>query len=674
MVVTEIDPMISLIEVKLEMNYTDEQKALIRRFGDGPTFCFADPGTGKTSTAIGGLLIAELYKQIPGSNIYALSFTNKATGELAVRHDKACRKLGISRTPTFRTLHGLCLDLLLKHYKKLGMYHFDTKKPITIGEYYKLVESACDEWNMPINPKKIRSVVQACQSLNSALIFDQDNVMSKIKYKETGLEYDDFEKIRGLIFNYSLNTERISVSEILLYALLLLTWFPEVSAECKQNIKLMLVDEAQDLSLLHLRVISLLTDNPVFIGDMKQQIYAFNGACQEIIAAFFKQYPDAEKFKLTKSFRCKQAIADYATKIISYNNVGGEDFQGCSEGGIVDVAMSGDNAIDGVRLEDIIENIYQDYVDNGKRFSKEIMFLFRNNVSAIPIAELLFKKHVPVRVHNYKPAYELPLIKEIIEILKLAENPCNYSNVMALRYLIPEFREYNVLTKNPFYVIGTKTGTSIFEINYEFRDVTTGSKAMMLLLKLSEMIGSGASMKDLINTMWTHYNVTWVEPNTWRLDQEPMYYLRSIAPLVEKTFSQFVKDEVDKSKDIETFIRHNVGVRCYTMHASKGLEADIVYICDANEGMIPNTKELQKMVDAHSEMDAARSIREERALCYVACTRAKEELHILYTGQPASILLGANPYSEYDKIYKYYSASGDDILAFNQFAKKYVEL
>lgn len=670
--VYDLDSTLMLLEARIGIEHTDEQKNLVKYFGEGPAFCFADPGTGKTATAISGLLMAELCKQIPGDNIYALSFTRKATGELAVRHSKACDRLGIAKTPHFSTLHSLCMDILSKHYRKLGMFSFDTKHPITMEESYRLIEGCCQDWGMPINPRKIRNVVNACRSLNSALVFDPDNVMSKLKFKETGLEYEDFEKIRGNLFSYSLNTERVSIGDVLLYTLLLLTWFPEVSEEFKSQCKLMLVDEAQDLSLLHLRVISKLTDNPVFIGDMKQQIYAFNGACQEIIAAFFNHYPKAETYRLSKSFRCKQEIAEYATKIILYNGVGGEDFTGCSEGGVVSVRpMVGE---DGVHLEEVVNDIYEDYISNNKNFTRDVMFLFRNNVSAVPLAELLYKKNVPVRVHKYKPAYELPVVKEIIEILQLAENPRNYQGLMALRYLIPEFREYNVLTKNPYYIICTKTGMDIFEVNYEFRDVTTGSKAMLLLLQLHDMIANGATMRELINTLWIHYNTTWVEPNAWKLEAEPMFYVRQLDYLSGKTFSQFIKDEVEKNKLINDNVSRNLGVRCYTMHASKGLEADVVYIIDANEGMIPNVKELNKMTDQHCEMDAARQIREERALCYVACTRAKEELHILYSTEPASILMGENHYSEYDKIYKNYSVSGDDIAAYNSFAKKYVQI
>lgn len=81
------------------------------------------------------------------------------------------------------------------------------------------------------------------------------------------------------------------------------------------------------------------------------------------------------------------------------------------------------------------------------------------------------------------------------------------------------------------------------------------------------------------------------------------------------------------------------------------------------------------MVKRKSEMDAARSIREERSLCYVACTRAKEELNIVYGGDhPSSIIMGQNPFEEFDDIYRYYSVQGDDIAAFNKFTQEYIKV
>lgn len=667
---------ITTMGAHLDVDYTEEQRNLIEKFGTGPVFCFADPGTGKTFTAVGGLIFAELFKGIPGENIYAMSFTNMATGELSARHTRACRKLGISPTVHFSTLHSLCRGILADNYMKLGMSSFQKVAKMTMAQSYALIEGTCAEWGWTIDPKTIRAIIRAVESLNSALVFDEDNVKSKMAFKECHVDFSVFNRIRGLLFSYSLMTESINVSDIMLYTLMLMEKFPEVSTQFKAKCRLMLIDEAQDLSLLHLRIISMLTDNPIFIGDMKQQIYAFNGACQEIVAAFFKAFPTAETTKLTRSFRCKNEIAEYATKIIIPNKIGGEDFTGNGEGGVV--AVHPTNTFDDTSdysLPVLCQRLHDSYVNNGRKFEKDYLFLFRNNASAVPVVEELYKQGLPFRVNKYNPAYAVPVIKEMCEILQLCESPKAVDNVMAMRYLIPEFRGYHDIKQHPYYRICLKTAQDIFSVNYQFKQPGEASDAMNVMLQLHDMMLDGATVAELFNRMWPLYSELWAIPNAWKLEADIDFYIKSVYSLTKnKTFSQFVQDEIKKQEIIKESLAREIGVRCYTMHASKGLEADIVYILDADEGLIPNEKKLERMVKAKCDMDAARVIREERSLSYVACTRAREELHIVYNSKPAPILLGENPYTSYDSTYQYYSVVGDDIKEFQRFVEEFVQI
>ena len=660
---------ITAMEARLGTNYTDEQKKLISAFGDGPAFCFADPGTGKTYSAIGGLLMAELLKGIPGNQIYALSFTTLATGELAVRHEKACQKLGVSRQVNFKTLHALCRQILKDNHKLLGMTSFDSTEALSIGDAYKLVESSCEELGIAVTPAQIRGCIKASNALNAALVFDEDVVKTKMAFKQANVDYEIFDKIRGLLFSYSLLTETISVSDLLLYTLMLLTRHPEVSDKFKAQCKLMLVDEAQDLSLLQLRIISMLTDNPIFIGDMKQQIYAFNGACQEVVEAFYKLFPTATSLELTQSFRCKNNIADYATKIILPNKIGGENYKGVGPGGTVDVVCGLYEM--GLDIQGLCEELHNVYIANLNKFPKEYLFLARNNISIIPVVEELYKQGLPFRVNKYKPAYDVPVIKELCELLQLCQSPKVYTNILALRYLIPEFQGYYNLKEHPYWRICQHSGCSIFDVNYEFRDIGLGSTAMSTLLEVAEMINNGAHVTELFNKLWPQFEECYLRNNAWKLENKPEYYINSVNALCHKTYAKFITDETQKINIIKESERMSRGIRCYTMHGSKGLEADIVYIIDADKDVIPNTSQLDKMVKANCMIDAARSIREERSLCYVAITRAREEVKIVYNSEPAPMLLGSNPYPDFDALYEVNKSLGDDIRAFELFTERY---
>lgn len=656
---------ITSMEARLNCEYTEEQRALIEEF-DRPTICFASPGTGKTHTAIAGLINAELYKGIPGENIYALSFTRMATAELSVRHKAACEKLRIQPTVTFKTLHSLCAEILRKNYRYFDLERLDTEKQRPLKDQVKLVEEMVTEWGEKITPQVARAVVLACQSLNSALIFDDDTVKTKMAYKETHCEYELFKKIRRNLFVFPMYTGKIPVDCLMLYALVLMLDHPEVSEQFKSKCKLMLVDEAQDLSLLHLRIISLLTDNPILIGDMKQQIYAFNGACQEIVDQFYRLFPQAETKELTQSFRCKNEIINFANEIIVPNNLDGKVATGTGNGGSVQVLTD-------LSLEELAHAWAEDFKKNNNMFSRDTLILFRNNASATPIAEALFRCQVPFRVNNYIAATELPVVKEMVEILTLCRNPYGLNYVHALGYLIPELRGYGKVQDNPIYKICDKNNCNVFGVNYVFKDPGVGAEAMALLMELSEEITKGTVVFDLMNMLWPMYEEQWLHNRTWMLEYSPAYYLNLVQPVIrDKTFDKFVSDEGAKLAFIKENLERHRGIRCYTMHASKGLEADDVYILDADADLIPNLSKLDKMCKKHCEMDAAREIRNERSLCYVACTRAREHVYIVPRVRVAPMLMGENEFQDFDNLYTSFSIVSDDINAFNAFAREKV--
>lgn len=654
---------VTSMEARLDCIYTDEQRSLIEEF-DRPTICFASPGTGKTHTAIAGLINAELYKQIPGENIYALSFTRMATAELSVRHKNACEKLRIQPKITFKTLHSLCAEILRKNYKYFGLSSLDTEKQRPIKDQVKLVEDMVSEWGEKITPQTARAVVVACQSLNSALIFDDDNVKTKMAYKETHCDYQLFKRIRRNLFALPMYTGKIPVDCIMLYALVLMLDHPNVSEEFKSKCQLMLVDEAQDLSLLHLRIISLLTDNPILIGDMKQQIYAFNGACQEIVDQFYRLFPTAATKELTQSFRCKNEVIEFANEIIVPNKLSGKIATGTGEGGSVQVMSE-------LSLSELATAWAEDFRKNNSLFSRDTLILFRNNASATPIAEELFKRQVPFRVNNFIPATELPVVKEMVELLNLCRNPYGISYVHALGYLIPELRGYGRNQDNPIYKMCEKNNCSIFEVNYIFKDVGTGSEAMALLMEISEEIRKGTPVFDLMNMLWPMYEEQWLHNRTWMLEYKPAYYLNLVQSVIrEKTFDKFVRDESAKASFIKENLDRHRGIRCYTMHASKGLEADDVYILDADADLIPNLGKLDKMVKKHCEMDAAREIRNERSLCYVAVTRARDHVYVVPRAKVAPMLVGENEFADFDNLYESFNIVSDDINAFNTFVRE----
>ena len=657
----DVDSFINELAGRLGIIYTEEQREFIKNFNT-TQFCFASPGTGKTMSSIGGLLTAELIYKIPGNRIYAMSFTNMATGELAARHTKACRKLGIRSTVQFVTLHKMCSKILRENFNLLGMSSISFSDDLPMQSWVNVICKSVD-----IPEMKVPRIVRAIHKLNSSLVFNQIDIEESYAFKECDISYDIFEKIRGLMLVFGIVLQKIPVSDILLCTLLLLSLHPEICETFSNNCDLMLIDEAQDLSLLQLKIISLLAKKVVLIGDMKQQIYAFNGACSEIVENFFKFYPDAKKLQLSKSFRCKNEIADFASTLILPNGIT-DEFTGTGTGGTITKT----NSLD---LSNIVNKIRDDYNAHDRHFSRDILFLFRNNASAVPIAEKLYNANLPFRVNNYKKIYELPVIKDLISICTLAQYPDVPSNVGCLGLLIPEFRQYREAAQSPLYKIMLKTGQNVFDINYQFQDQAEAADAFNMLYTLNQELNKGCMLTDAFNIAFKLYNEKYLRYKAFLLEYTPDYYINLVQGILSnKTLKTLIQHENEKEAYINQCNDLQFGIRCYTMHAAKGLEADDVYILDADDGILPNNSQLEKAIKKDCEYEAAKSIRNERSLVYVAATRAKDNLVIQYKKNLSPLL---NPedseaYRKLDEHYNLYKAEQIDIENFMRFCEVYV--
>ena len=657
-----LDTFLNDLSARVGVQYTDEQKAFMRDF-TSPIISFSSPGTGKTKSAIGGLLTAELYHQVPGNQIYALSFTNMSTGELKVRHKQDCEKVGIKQTVNFQTLHSLCSSILKANYKLLGIGKLTVVDTIPIEEQAELLMNISKDRGISLHPWQIRPFINAVRSLNSSLVFDRSHVESKYAFKQCKMPYEDFTLLRKFLYIYTKMTDTLQVQDILLYTLELLLSHPEVSADFKAKCKILLVDEFQDLSLLQLRIISLLSDTVIAIGDIKQQIYAFNGACQEIVGEFKKYFPTARELNLNKSFRCADAIVDYGKMIIHPNDMQEQDFTGTGKDGSINITPD-------LSLASICDTIEQQHRENRNTFPRDILFLFRNNYSATPIAEELFKRKVPFRVNKYQATNQIPVIREMCAVVELAANPQNLQNLYALRYILPEQKDYKDFTKSPIYKVCSKEGCSLFEAPYNFRDAMAARQAMEMLLSVKDMLSKQRPMREILNAIYPLFNEVYLTDREPYLEMPSSYYLNMARSVVQsKTYYAFIQDEMAKLQVIQDSNARRHGVRCYTFHASKGLEADDVYILDADENVVPNMHKLDVMEKAGCVMEKAREIRNERSLLFVAATRAKENLIITYNGVKTSMLTPMNAFESYDKLYTQFQLAYPDVEAFEEFYK-----
>lgn len=650
---------LSTIQYAIGSTLTDEQKEFVSDFTKN-TISFSDAGTGKTHSLIAGIALAQKSYGIRGSKICCMSFTNAAVNEISARYDKFYKKCNVGTKPVFSTVHALFLKILKDAYPQIEVVNLDFVKCKSMLEsYMKETGLKTDDW------KLTKSIFQAIQKLNSALYFDDITLSNSYDFIKLGINSEDFNYIRERMFRAGIITNKIAQGDIPLYCLYALHNNSDIIDKWKSKYDIMIVDEFQDLSTLQLEILSYISNTMVVIGDMKQQIYAFNGASDLIVDKFLEcKNNDVRICNLTKSFRCRNEIAEFARKIIEPNMLGEElNFTGTKDGGSVEII-----ARKNMDWKGIANSIYTDISVNGFTKAKDIMFLYRNNVSALPIIDELYNKRIAFRCSRFVRAYEVPIVKDLYKLARVARDPYNQNNITDALKLFDEFSNTNYGKTLPPIQVMEKTGKSIIDVPYGWK--TNEVVAYIKNLKLAqEDMKNGKSTGSILNRFWRIYEKAIIKEQWWRLDNTPEFYLNLVAPIVNsRTFDEFVRIEDDKATRNDNYLATSVGIRCYTIHSAKGLEADYVYLLDADEGMFPNKSTMKSKAGAGCDLDVAKDIRSDRNLLFVAITRAKEKLVISYSSELCKLI--ADPYdsnySKYDKIYADQSrdAVGDDVSAF----------
>lgn len=646
---------LQLLSARIGQELTEEQMEFASDF-TSPLISFSNPGTGKSFTTVAGLIIAQTIHGIPGKKINAMSFTNAATAELKAKYVKACKKTGLTPTVQFNTFHSICYSIVKEVYPNMRIRRGNDWK-----EELPLLATYMEQYGVNTTDMSyVRCVLEAINSLNSALIFDELNVEHSFKFKQLGLNVETFQNLRREWFLLGACTLNITQGDIPVYALFVLETNKAVQQKYHEKYHIMVVDEFQDLSLLHLKILSLITHNLVAIGDMKQQIYAFNGASQQIVDEYLKMYPNAKRQNLTKSFRCTNEIAQYATNLIYLNDHNVKAFEGIRDGGNIKVIPDRD-----LNLKEIVASIKEEQMKIGYTNFRDTMFLFRNNSSAVPLAEELYKQGVPFRMNKFAKVMDLPIFKQICELARIVENPSSEQYLQVVPKLFPEFRRYNA-ANCPLLIGIHKSGKSIFDINYAYEDASS-IDILNAMKRAAIVIERGESAGRVFNALLPVYEKYIIEGKWWLLQYDKEYYYDLVSDIVNnKTFRQMIAEEYDKERRIKDCINANIGVRCYTVHSAKGLEADDVYILDAEDGVFPNSNVIKRYIAESCEYEAAKELRNERNLLYVAVTRAKENVYISYHSNLTELIANSrdNSYSYLDNIYNNTKKDYDDVGAF----------
>ena len=607
-----------------------------------PTLCFSDPGTGKTNTLIAGIyLLTSLYK-IPASEICCISYTNNAKNEIAGRYQKLCedaRRTSLSRVK-FCTFSSLTNAIRRDGFPLTS----NCAETISSEDDFEYIKDILLKHGVEVdtNPYLVHVVSNLVNKLNAGMIYDPEHLENNIDFVQSGLTVEQLNEIRKEMYMRCFYSLPMPQGDIPLYALSTLIRKPEVAETYKKKYKVIIVDEFQDMSQLSLEILSRVADTLIVVGDMKQLIYAYNGATERVCDIFLERYPNARVCNLTKSFRCAQEIADLARDVIALNFPPENPYKGFT--GIDTPAIIRTRQAGSINWEEIAEEMK--VADDTA--SKSYLILYRNNIAAIPLIEELYQRRVPIRT-DYKVIMQQPMYDTLFDLMEAAIHDDDIEKAKAALKHFPEYAKQDVMY-NPILANMKNNRQKFFEaaniVRYRF---DSSKEILQRMLQCKKKYEEHSTLSFIMGPIFNAYEKYIYKNEVYKLPETIEYYKSLVAPYCNKTYDMFVAEEYDKLRHIADCERAGTGALLCTMHAAKGLEADAVYLLHIDEGLFPNKKVLNRTLEKGLIHSACESIRQERNLLYTAITRAKTELHIVYDNE-LSELISSPKFNKYTLI------------------------
>ena len=593
---------------------------------EGPVLVLAGAGSGKTTVLVNRIAYMISEKHIRPWNILAITFTNKAAREMK---DRIERLLGdTAKDMWIGTFHSVCVRILRSCIDLLGYSRdfviYDTADTKTVMKEC-LRELDIDEKSFPV--RNVLSIISnAKNDLMDAATFEN---VYKSDYRMS--------IIAKIYYRYQTKLRKnnaVDFDDIILNTVKILSENPDVLSKYQDKFQYILVDEYQDTNNSQYLLINLLAQairNLCVVGDDDQSIYKFRGANIGNILNFEDDYSDVQKITLDQNYRSTQNILDAANSVIS-NNKGrmGKSLWTSNGDGNKVFVYTGTNEYDEARY--IARQIKKHFDEQGS-FS-DCAILYRTNAQSRVIEEMLMRESVPYKVLSGLRFYDRKEIKDIIAYLRVVYNPND--DVSLARIINEPKRKIGNATLEKARNIAREKETSLYDVISHADDYPEFKTAIKKLLSFSEIIQTLIKLKDTVTIEDltgrilndTGYMPALVMEDTTESKTriENLGEFISVITEFEKneetgnTLGEFLEN-ISLVSDIDGYDENEDSAVLMTIHSAKGLEFPIVFLSGLEEGLFPGMRSMESDDD----------IEEERRLCYVAITRAKEQLYITKT-------------------------------------------
>ena len=605
---------------------------------EGPLLILAGAGSGKTRviTVRIAYLIAE--KKVEPRNILAVTFTNKAAGEMRSRIEDLLKGQTLRSFPLISTFHSLCVRILRQDIDKLNEGYKKTFTIYDTDDSQKVIKACIKDLGLDekqIVPRVVRNAISSAKNRGE----DVELFTSRIETTD--------EKRAATAKVFRMYEERLRIAnaldfdDLLIKTVRLLRTSAEVREKYNDRYKYILVDEYQDTNSLQFAMINFLTEkqqNICVVGDDAQSIYGFRQADIKNILDFEQHFPNAKTILLEQNYRSTQTILDVAHAIIENNvNQKKKKLWTANEGGErIFYYQATDADGEGRFVASKIEEHQR------RNANERIAVLYRTNAQSRVFEESLRRLRIDYNIVGGFSFYERAEVKDVISYLKLALNPAD--DIALLRVINTPPRGLGKTSMDELQARAKDLGTSLWEAIAILTDAMSGvgssltSRAKDALRTFKHVIeklqktaaqveGTDRKVSDVVIAAIdeTGYSLMLRSENTDEAEArlENLEELVNAAVDYDKSEDMGLRDFIDHAAltaDTDKYDR-NAGVTLMTVHSAKGLEFPIVFLVGLEDGIFPHSRSLND----EKEME------EERRLAYVAITRAEKILYVTHS-------------------------------------------
>ncbi|MGM9878699.1 MAG: ATP-dependent helicase [Bacilli bacterium] len=582
-----------------------QKKAVTHK--DGPLLILAGAGSGKTKVLT--TRIAYLIKEegVNPENILAITFTNKAAGEMKERIEKLIGKTNLQAS----TFHSFGVKILRENYDKLGYKNnfviMDSDDSLTLVK--KIIK------DLGYDPKRFSPyMIRNKISSNKAEFVMPEEYKKFVHCEEDDIVYKVYKKYQEILFK----NNSVDFDDLLILPLKLFKENPEVLNYYQEKYRYILIDEYQDTNQAQYLIVKSLAEkykNIACVGDNDQSIYAFRGANYKNILNFEKDYPTAEIIMLEQNYRSTKTILNAANSVIKNNNFRKDKnlWSDKDEGEKISFYKAYDE-VDEVFY--IIRKI-KELVSSGASY-QDIAILYRTNAQSRVFEQELLKQNLPFRIIGSFYFYSRKEIKDLLAYLRLIHN--SDDDISLMRCINTPKRGIGPKTISEIEESATFYNTSMFSAIKDGKAL----EFKKIILELKEDLNN-SSLTEFIEKVLekTGMRKALKEEKSLEADirLENLEEFKSVTKNFEErvgviSLEEFLL-EVSLVSDIEEYKDDPNRVTLMTVHAVKGLEFPYVFIAGLEEGIFP-----------HKNSYSPDELEEERRLMYVAITRAMKKLWI----------------------------------------------